>query len=117
MARYEFLPIYRKMFDIVVYIEKIVRNFSRYHKYTIGTEMRNTSREILIRIIRANSMREKRKELIGVREKLEELKILTRIAKEVKAYSSFKSFEYLVKEIVSVSRQNEGWLKSRNPSG
>ena len=41
MSYYEHLPIYKKMFDIVVYIEQIVKNFSRYHKYTLGTEMRN----------------------------------------------------------------------------
>ncbi len=32
MARYEHLPIYKK--DLTIYLEKIVRNFSRYHKYT-----------------------------------------------------------------------------------
>jgi hypothetical protein len=25
---------------LTVYVEKIVRNFSRYHKYTLGTELR-----------------------------------------------------------------------------
>ncbi len=44
MARYEHLPIYRAAFDLAVHIEKIVHNFSRYHKYTLGTELRNKSR-------------------------------------------------------------------------
>jgi len=39
MARYEHLPIYKAM-DLTVYLEKIVRNFSRYHKYThVGTRI------------------------------------------------------------------------------
>jgi len=116
MARYEYLPIYKKMFDIVVYIEKNVKNFSRYYKYTLGTEMRNLSREILVLIIKANSLINKKEMLLNVRDKLEELKILTRIAKEVNAFNNFNSFEFLVKEIVATSRQNEGWLKSQNPS-
>ncbi|MFX0201172.1 MAG: hypothetical protein ACFFCW_34070 [Candidatus Hodarchaeota archaeon] len=37
MARYEHLPIYKKALDITIYFEKIHRNFSRYHKYTLGT--------------------------------------------------------------------------------
>ena len=40
MARYEHLPIYKKAMDLTIYFEKIVRNFSRYHKYTLGTELR-----------------------------------------------------------------------------
>jgi len=60
MARYEHLPIYKKMFDLTVYIEGIVKNFSRYHKYTLGSEMRNLSREILILVIKANSEKGRR---------------------------------------------------------
>lgn len=56
MAYYEHLPIYpregaascrKKAYDLALYFEKIVRNFSRYHKYTPGTELREKSREIL----------------------------------------------------------------------
>ncbi len=36
MAYYENLPIYKKSLELAVYIENVVRNFSRYHKYTIG---------------------------------------------------------------------------------
>jgi len=39
MARYEHLPIYKKAMDLAVYLEKIVRGFSRYHKYTLGSEL------------------------------------------------------------------------------
>ena len=47
MARYEHLPIFREAYDLSVHIEKIVRNFSRYHKYTLGTDLRNKSLRIL----------------------------------------------------------------------
>lgn len=36
MARYEPLPIYKRAIDLTIYFEKIVRNFSRYHKYTLA---------------------------------------------------------------------------------
>jgi len=114
MSQYEHLPIYKKMFDIVVYIEQIVRSFSRYHKYTLGTEMRNLSRQTLVLITKANFLKDKRESLLKVRENLEELKIMARIAKELKVFANFKSFEYLVKELVEISRQNEGWLRSQN---
>jgi hypothetical protein len=45
--------------DLTVYLEKIVRNFSRYHKYSLGSELRAKSREIAGVIIAANSRMEK----------------------------------------------------------
>lgn len=32
MARYEPLPIYKKAMYLAIHVEKVVRNFSRYHK-------------------------------------------------------------------------------------
>jgi hypothetical protein len=45
--------------DLTIYFEKIVRNFTRYHKYTLGSELREKSREIVALIIKANSTVEK----------------------------------------------------------
>ncbi len=39
MAKYEHLPIYRKAFTFLIYCETIVKNFSRYHKYTHGSDL------------------------------------------------------------------------------
>ena len=36
MARYEHLPIDKTAMDLAVYLEQVVRKFSRYHKYTLG---------------------------------------------------------------------------------
>ena len=54
MAQYEHLPIYKKAYDLTLYFEQIVRNFSRYHKYTVGTELRQHSREALRLLPRGN---------------------------------------------------------------
>ena len=55
MARYEHLPIYKAALDMTVHFEKLVAGFSRYHKYTLGTELRQTSRAVLMRVLRANN--------------------------------------------------------------
>jgi len=39
MASYQHLPIYKQAMDVVVHFEKVVAGFSRYHKYTLGTEL------------------------------------------------------------------------------
>jgi len=112
MARYEHLPIYKQALDVAVHFEKVVAGFSRYHKYTLGTELRNKSRNIVSLIVKANAAQDKRMPLVQVREALDELLILVRIAKEAKAFKSFKSFQFAIEQVASVCRQNEGWLRS-----
>ncbi len=112
MARYEHLPIYKQAMDIVVYFEKTVAGFSRYHKYTLGTELRNQSKKIVVQIIKSNQTTNKQMLLLELRQMLEELLLLVRVAKEVKAFKSFNSWHFCIEQITQVSRQNEGWLKS-----
>lgn len=112
MAYYEHLPIYRKAMETAVYFEKTVRNFSRYNKYNLGAEMRTKSRDIVKLIIKANSNRNKLPLLYELRENIEELKILIRISKESKAFHNFNSFKHAIECVASVSKQNEGWIKS-----
>jgi len=112
MARYEHLPIYKKAFDLNLYVEKAVRNFSRYHKYTLGTELRNSVREVIKLIVRANSHKNKWPILIELRELLEQIKLTIRLCKEVKAFNNFNSFNVAINQVIDISRQNEGWIKS-----
>ena len=113
MARYEHLPIYKKAMDLTIYFEKIVRNFSRYHKYTLGSELREKGREIVELIIKANSTKDRLPVLLELRGRLEGLKVLIRICKEVKAFHNFNSFVYSSNLVVDLSRQNEGWIKGQ----
>ncbi len=57
MARYEHLPVYKAALDAAVHFEPVVAGFSRYHKYTLGTELRQASHEVVTGVIRANSAR------------------------------------------------------------
>jgi len=43
--------------DLTVFFEKMVRNFSRYNKYILGSELREKSRQIVELIIKANSIK------------------------------------------------------------
>jgi len=112
MAQYEHLPIYKKAMDFVIYTENIVKNFSKYNKYTLGSELRNIARKIVVLIINANSSKEKYERLIHIRETISELKVIIRICKEVKAFNNIKSFTHAIEEVISISKQIEGWIKS-----
>ena len=112
MARYEHLPIYKAALDAAVHFENVVAGFPRYHKYTLGTELRNASREVVEQIIRANGARNRSPELIRLRDSLERVLVLLRLAKEVKAFKSFQAYQHAAELVVTVCRQNEGWLRS-----
>ena len=115
-SRYENLPVYKKALDLAVYFEKLIRHFERYHKYTLGSELRNLSRRILVLVAKANTQVGRKACLAEALEKLEELKILIHVAKEVKAFRSLKNFEVAVKSVVEVSKQCEGWFRCQDSS-
>ena len=41
MAQTEHLPIYKSAYDLCLYLEQVVHNFARYHKYTLGADLRD----------------------------------------------------------------------------
>jgi hypothetical protein len=113
MAQTEHLPIYKSTYDLCLYLEQVVRNFSRYHKYTLGTDLRDGARRALKLVVRANARRDKVPVLVQLREELEELKVLLRLGQDVKAFAKFNSFEHAITQVVEIAKQNEGWLKSQ----
>ena len=116
MGIHENLPIYKKALDLAVYIETIVMNFSRYHKYAIGTELRNSSRKLLLLIAKANQVKDKKDLLLELRDNITEVKNIIRICKELKVFRSFKSYEFATRLTIDVAKQCEGWLRSQNLS-
>lgn len=113
MAYYENLPIYKKALELTVLLENMVRGFARYHKYSIGADMRNLSRVIAALIIKANSEKDKVRTLTELRDKCEEMKFIITVGKEIKAYQNFNQFQLAAGLAVDLSRQSEGWLGSQ----
>jgi hypothetical protein len=113
MAQTEHLLIYKRSYDLCLYFEQIVKNFSRYHKYSLGSDLREGTRRALKLIVRANARRDKAPVLLDLREELEELKVLLRLCHDAKAFANFNSFEYAITQVTDIAKQNEGWLKSQ----
>ncbi len=59
MAQTEHLPIYKAAYDLCLYLEQVVHGFSRYHKYSLGADIRDGARRTLRLVVRANSRRDK----------------------------------------------------------
>ncbi len=116
MARYEHLPIYKKSMELAVYLQTVVKNFSRYNKYSVGEELRELSRKTLRLIIQANSSITRVHVLAELVDTCEMLKTTIVFAKEVKAFSGFNSFQHASGLAVVLCKQSQGWLQSSKKS-
>jgi hypothetical protein len=142
MVAYEHLPIFQKRMDLTVFVEQMVSRFSRYHRYTWGTELRGMCHEALGLVmapnnaLRGNSRSSaadippegdrlgpakpsegiacRREVLPKLRNILERIKIHLILAREVQAFSSKNAFSRATELVIDLTRQNEGWLKSTN---
>ena len=100
--RYDNLPIYKSALDLCVYIESIVKGFDKYHKYTIGTDLRVLLKELLFLIHRANISQDRKDIVERLRNRCKDLKMLMHISKELKAFKSFKQFEHSSKLTIEI---------------
>jgi len=104
MAQAEHLPIYKASYDLCLYLEQVVRAFSRYHKYTLGADLRDGARRVLKLVVRANARRDKAPVLLEVREELEQLKVVLRLGHDVKAFPNFNAFEHAIAQVVAIAK-------------
>lgn len=110
MAQSEHLPIYKRSHDLCLYLEQVVRGFSRYHKYTLGVDLREGARRALKLVVRANGRRDKAPVLFELREELEALKVVLRLCQDMKAFPNLNAFEHAITQ-VAVQKQYRAGLR------
>jgi len=109
----ERLPIWRDANRLLLEIEQAVRQFPRYHKYAVGSDLRQQAMLVCRLLVRALSAEgRQRTEQVGqLRHAVDDLKVMVQLAKEVKAFQSFRQFEEISKLAVAVGRQGGAWHK------
>jgi hypothetical protein len=76
VARHEHLPIYKAALDMAVHFAGLVVGFSRHHKYTLGTELRQGGRAVLQQVLHSNNASDKVEGsagLLALRDRIEAL--------------------------------------------
>jgi hypothetical protein len=106
----EHLPIYKSAMDFCLYIETIVRGFEKYHKYSIGQDLRVHSKKILFLINRSNRAEQKIPLLLELVELCEQSKMLLQLSQALKSFKSFKQFEHASKLCIAIVKQAQAWL-------
>lgn len=108
MARYQHLPIFQAIYDLIIEIHKRVDNFPRVHRYSIGEKIKNIGFDLLDLIIKANTAEDKTIYLRQAEDILEKLKIYIRLCFDLKILGS-KGFEFITRKLDEIGRQLSGW--------
>lgn len=123
MKPFQLPEIVKKSERLLLDIEQAVRGFARYHKYTIGTDLRGQAMTVLRLCHRA--WRDRGQQVHWVAEliwAIDELKISLQLGSQLHAFKSFKQFESLIRAAEELGRCAGGWKrqlhhKGQNPGG
>lgn len=112
--RYKQLPLWRDATRFMVEIEQAVRGFSRYHKYTLGSELRQQAMTVCRLVARAGQAKDAHEREQWLKQlvwQIEDLKLRVQLAKELEAFASFAQFQRLAEQAVALGKQSGGWWK------
>ena len=108
---YKNLAIFEKIYDLILWIYPTVNKFPKSQRFVLGQHIENTVLELLEGIIEANSQNNKPFYLKNLSLKLDRLRILMRLSKDLK-FISIRQYEFVSSNINEVGKMLGGWLKS-----
>ena len=106
------LPLYIKNYNLIIYLYKIVHNFEKEYKYTLGVSLLDTAYEVLDNIIVANTLPNNKKfmKIKEVSSSFDKLKMRIRIAHHI-GLISHKKLSFIIKQEIEIGLMISGWLK------
>jgi hypothetical protein len=100
------LPIWRDSQRLLLLVEQTVQGFTRYHKYTLGTQLREQAMWICRILQRALNAQGKRRLnlVLKLQVVVDELKLLIQLSQELKIFRHFSQFQQLAELTVQVGK-------------
>jgi len=111
MSSFQELPVYKTSYDLLLEIFKFTKEFGKDYKYTVGESLKKETMELMMLIFRANTRKDKYAVLQEARERIEVIRLLVRVMKDLHQIS-LKTFVQVNQHIEDVSRQLTGWQRS-----
>ncbi|MBI5742555.1 MAG: diversity-generating retroelement protein Avd [Candidatus Niyogibacteria bacterium] len=105
------LPIFEKTYELILWIYPAVNKFPKSQRFVLGQQIENTTLNILKGIISANMERAKLPYLKQVSVELDKLRIIIRLAKDMKFFS-VRQYEFAASKINEIGKMLGGWIKS-----
>jgi len=111
-------PLLQSAERLLLAIEKAVRSFPRYHKYTLGTELRTAALKLAQLAQRAwRDVKGRAQWLDALVWAVDDLRQALRLGSQLKAFASFGQYEDLARAMAEVGQQVGGWKKQMHPEG
>jgi len=104
------LIIYQKTYDLILWFFPIINKFPKKQRFVLGQQIENELLEIIKDIILANNERNKTEILKRISVRLDTLRILVRLAKDLR-FLSIKQYENAAVKINEIGRLLSGWMK------
>lgn len=108
--RYEHTQIFQRSYQLVLNVYRVVGNFKREYKYTLGEKLKDVCHQILDLVVLANVSRDKTEALNQLDRRLETLRIHLRLASDLKTVG-LNSIETINLLIEDIGKQLIGWRK------
>jgi len=111
MATYDNLPVYKSSYDLLLLVFELVKHFKKEYKYTLWDVIKREIINLISNIYKANRKKDKTKNIILSREKVELLRLYFRLWKDLKIINLKKLIDINVL-LESISKQLTAWEKN-----
>lgn len=98
------------MYQLILWLYGTVNKFPKSQRFVLGQHIENTALTILKQIIEANKEKEKVHILQSISTKLDLLRTLIRLAKDLK-FISIDQYMFVATEMNEVGKMLGGWIK------
>lgn len=115
MKKIEELTVITKAYDLIHWTVNHTSRFPRNHRHVLGARIEQHLYDVLELLIDAKFSRHRREQLDTTNRKLETLRFLLRLAKDVDCLK-VTSYGFAAKSVDEIGRLVGGWLRSAEGS-
>jgi len=112
MADKKTVQIIPKMYDFIIWMIRKVDKFPRSQKFVLGDRIETALLDSLTMLVEAQYTRDKLFILHKVNLKLEQIRFLIRISKDLR-FLSLKAYEFSALSLNEIGRMLGGWIKTQ----
>lgn len=112
MAQYSHLPLYIKTYEFIKLVYRLVGQFRKEYKYTLGEELQKIIWQMLDETIKTNSLPDNRKKegIEKISQLFDKFKIRLRFVYEIGLLNA-KKFSVAQGEMAEIGRMIGGWSR------
>ena len=114
MKKNEELTVITKTYDLIVWTVNHTSRFPRNHRHVLGLRIEQHLYDVLELLIEAKFSRQRRSQLEATNRKLETLRFLLRLAKDLNCLQ-IGSYGFGTKAVDEIGRLVGGWLRGTEP--